>query len=53
MAKGKKGAMREASKLGFKAVRKPLIAEAGVEGYVQLMRLRQRQSLKRGRIKRR
>ena len=28
---GKKGAMREASKLGFKAVRKPLIAEAGVE----------------------
>lgn len=29
---GKKGAMREATKLGFKAVRKPLLAEAGVEG---------------------
>ncbi len=29
---GKKGAMRDAGKLGFKAVRTPLIAEAGVEG---------------------
>ena len=29
---GKKGAMREASKLGFKAIRKPLAIEAGIEG---------------------
>ncbi len=29
---GKKGAMKEASKLGFKSIRKPLAIEAGIEG---------------------